>query len=78
MFYIFRPLRFEVWITLVGSGVIVMLAILAASSVYKGFRLPVNTALDDIWYSVRMVLAQSEIIFLSTLIFTRFSFLNDE
>ena len=63
MFYIFRPLRFEVWITLVGSGVIVMLAILATSTVYKGCRLPVNTALDDIWYSVRMVLDQSEIIF---------------
>ena len=72
MFYIFRPLRFEVWITLVGSAVIVMLAILATSSVHKECRLPVNTALVDIWYSVRMVLAQSEILFYPLGLFSRF------
>ena len=72
MFYIFRPLRFEVWISLIGTGFVAIFAILATSAAHKGCRLPVNTALDDIWCSVRMVLAQSEILCYRNCRFERF------
>ena len=58
MFYIFRPLRLEVWLTLIGTGVVVLLATLFSSIVLDGFTMVWDTFAHDVMYIIGTVLSQ--------------------
>ena len=58
MFYIFRPLRLEVWLTLIGTGVVVLLAIIFSSAVLKGFTMAWDIFTHDVLYIIGTVLSQ--------------------
>ena len=58
MFYIFRPLKHEVWLVLIGTALLFYLVMILVNKIETGNKGAVAAANEEFWYTVKIVLSQ--------------------
>ena len=58
MFYIFCPLKHEVWLALIGTALMFYLVMLFVNKMETGNKGAVAAVNDEFWYTVKLVLSQ--------------------